>query len=352
MMQFNRIRRIVDVNLNRACEGLRVLEDIARFFCNDIELTGKIKENRHALRRLFASEITGSTRARDIGSDVGRAPSVMEEDREDMLALVARNAKRVQEALRSLEEISKLGERQRARRIKEMRFSIYGVEQALQEILSQGKGLKGRGVYVVLPDTTERKIMRLVRQLTGAPIAAIQLRCKQFSDGRLLALAKRIRTVTGKYSIPFIVNDRIDIALAAGADGVHLGQNDMPLSEVRKITDFSFTVGVSTHSISEALRAESEGADYVAFGSIFPTKSKEHAVIQGTVKLNRLTKRIAIPVVAIGGISDKNAMKVASAGAQFAAVLSYLSEAPDPAKAAQRLDRVFKTGLTKKSNRG
>lgn len=347
MSQLSEIKRITDVNLNRACEGLRVLEDIARFVCDHPVLTRKLKAERHTLRKLFVPAITGATRVRDAAGDVGRGPLAIEEGREDMLELVARNAKRVEEALRSLEEVSKIRSPVPSRRLKKMRFAIYGMEQELAEILSQGKGLKGKGVYVVLPDTTEGRIIRLVRQLVDAPIAAIQLRCKKLPDNRLLSVAKRIRSLTGKHSIQFIVNDRVDIALAAGADGVHVGQDDLPLRDIRRITDFSFTIGVSTHTLSEALRAEKQGADYVAFGSIFPTRSKDHAIIQGIATLKRITKRISVPVVAIGGITEKNAEGIASAGACYPAVLSYLAEAGDPAKAARKLFRAFRRGIKK-----
>lgn len=345
-------KRIIDANLNRACEGLRVLEDIARFICNASELTEKIKRERHSLRELFSREVSGSTRLRDVKGDVGRRGTVMEEERTDILAVAIRNAKRVEEALRSLEEVSKFKNGNRSRRINKMRFSVYGFEQELLSMLSRGKGLAGKGIYVVLPDRTEREIMRLVRKLADAPIAAYQLRCKHLPDDRLLSLAKRIRRIANKHSIPFMVNDRVDIALAAGADGVHIGQGDMPLREIRRITEFSFTVGVSTHSLPEALRAEEQGADYIAFGSIFPTTSKEHATIQGIGKLKQVCRRVEIPVVAIGGITDKNAGEVVSAGARFVAVLSYLGDTPDPAKAAQRLDRVLRKGLKKSANRG
>jgi thiamine-phosphate pyrophosphorylase len=351
-MRHDQMNRIVDVNLNRACEGLRVLEDVARFICNCPKLTMRLKEQRHELRKLFASEIQGATRSRNVRGDVGKAPSIIEEDRMSILSIASCNAKRVEEALRSLEEMAKLGMRSQARQAKKMRFAVYGLEQELQDALSQGKGLQGRGIYVVLPDTTEKKIMNLVRQLADAPIAAIQLRCKNLPDVRLLELAKHLSAFTRKHGMQCIINDRVDIALAAGADGVHVGQDDMPLGAIRKITDFSFTVGVSTHSLSEALRAEKEGADYIAFGSIFPTASKEHAVVQGISKLKRITGRITIPVVAIGGISDKNTESVASAGAGFAAVLSYLSEASDPARAARKLHRAFRKGKKREPDRG
>ncbi len=347
-----KIKRIIDVNLNRASEGLRVLEDIARFICNAPALTEKIKRERHSLRELFSGVVSGSTRERDVKGDVGRKRIAMEEARADILSVATANAKRIEEALRSLEEFSKLEYRSRARRIKKMRFSVYACEQELLELLSRGKGLGGKGVYVVLPDAKERKIMRLVRKLAEAPVVAYQLRCKHLPDDRLLALAKRIRRIANKRAIQFIVNDRVDIALAAEADGIHIGQGDMPIRVVRRITDFDFTVGVSTHSVSEALSAQAEGADYIAFGSIFPTTSKEHALIQGVRKLKQVVRRVGIPVVAIGGISAHNAEKVASAGAAYAAVLSCISDAPDPLRAARKLDRAFKKGVMHQPNRG
>jgi thiamine-phosphate pyrophosphorylase len=352
MMNDKRIRRIIDVNLNRSCEGLRVLEDIARFACNNRTLSRRLKEMRHAVRELFADEVVGATRSRDVRGDVGKAPSGTEERRADVRSLAAHNAKRAEEGLRSLEEVSKLHSRERARRIKRMRFELYGLEKNLLEILASGKGLKGTGLYVVLPDSSERTIVHLARKLVDAPVAVIQLRCKTISDARLFSIAKRIRALTASHGIQFIVNDRVDIALAAGADGVHIGQDDMPIAAIRKVTDFSFTVGVSTHSIPEAVKAEKEGADYIAFGSIFPTRSKADARVQGIERLRRLHTRISIPIVAIGGITDSNASQISDAGAQFAAVISYLSDARDPLKAAKKLSRVFKSRRRKKTRKG
>ncbi len=341
-------KRIIDVNLNRACEGLRVLEDIVRFACNNEQLMLTIKGKRHILRTLFSERIRGSTIERDAEHDVGKKPSLIEEKRNNLFDTFTHNAKRVEESLRSLEEVAKLFDIQKARNIKSMRFAVYTIEKEMQALLLSGKGLGKEGIYVVLPERKRTALITLVKRINSSPVAAVQLRSKSLSDSHLLLMAKSMRAITAKKKIPFIINDRVDIALAAGADGVHLGQNDIPVKDVKKITDFSFIVGVSTHSIDEALRAENDGADYIAFGSIFETSSKESAIIQGIQRLKELRKKVSIPLVAIGGINDRNIQGISSAGADYAAVLSFVSDAKNPDRAVKKLYKNFKKGKKKK----
>ncbi len=345
------VMRIIDANLNRTCEGLRVLEDVVRFAYNNKRLTLRIKKERHRLREIFSKEVIDATTIeRDAEGDVGRTPSRFEDKRENLFEVVTRNLKRVEESVRSLEEFSKLFSIKKARQIKNMRFDLYSIEKDVQKLLYTKKGLRKNGIYVVLPDRKKSEILSIVKSIVEAPVSAVQLRSKNLPASELIKLGRVIRNITAKNGIPFIVNNRVDIALALAADGVHIGQDDMPLVHARKLTGYSFIIGVSTHSIREARKAEKDGADYIAYGSIFSTKSKANEIIQGVEKLKRLRKRVNIPVVAIGGIDDENIGDVSSAGADYAAVISYVSDAKNPATAVRKLFRKFRKGK-KNSNK-
>jgi thiamine-phosphate pyrophosphorylase len=342
------VMRIIDANLNRACEGLRVLEDIVRFTYNNKKLTLRIKKERHELRKLFSKKIIDATIIeRDAKGDVGRAASKLEDKRENLSEVVICNMKRVEESMRSLEEFSKLFSIKKSQQIKSMRFNLYSIEKDVQKLLCAKKGLRKKGIYVVLPDRKKSEILSIVKSIVDAPVSAVQLRSKSLSASELVKVARSVKKITEKNGISFIVNDRVDVALAVEADGVHIGQDDISINDTRKLTGYSFIIGVSTHSIDEAKQAEKDGADYVAFGSMFKTTSKSNPVIQGIKKLRRLRSEMDIPVVAIGGINDKNIGEVSSAGANYAAVISYVSDAKNPGTAVRKLFRKFRKGKKK-----
>lgn len=164
--------------------------------------------------------------------------------------------------------------------------------------------------------------------LGGADI--IQLRDKTSSKRVVLEKARALRELTKKYNIPFIINDHIDVALAVDADGIHLGQDDLPLEEARKIVGPNKIIGISTHHIDEARAAEAGGADYIGVGPIFPTKSKKDVVDPVTTAyIEQVVKEINIPFVAIGGIKKHNVDQVLEAGATRICMISEIVGADD-----------------------
>jgi len=193
---------------------------------------------------------------------------------------------------------------------------------------------------------------RLSRGLTHARIAelasqggadAIQLRDKERSGKELFRIAQEIRKSTREAGILFIMNDRLDIALASGADGVHLGQDDLPLKAARAIAPSPFIIGISVGSVEEAARAEDEGADYVAIGPVFPTESKHDAgpgLGLGLVK--DIRAGVSVPVIGIGGIHAGNAGEVIRAGADGVAVISAVVSQQDIPWAAMNLREIVK----------
>jgi thiamine-phosphate pyrophosphorylase len=162
----------------------------------------------------------------------------------------------------------------------------------------------------------------MVLRVLNAGVRCIQYRDKEKSRKAIYEESLKIREVTKKFHAVFIVNDYVDIALAVDADGVHLGQDDLPLIEARKILGKEKIIGISTHNMDQAIEAENSGADYLGFGPIFYTNTKDAGMPQGTEILGQVTSRIRIPVVAIGGITLDTVRSVFEAGADAVAVAS------------------------------
>lgn len=165
-----------------------------------------------------------------------------------------------------------------------------------------------------------RDIIKITRQIIRGRPDIIQLRAKKSSTKEIIKMGKVIRKLTKKASVPFIINDRVDISLACDADGVHLGGDDLPVKVARSILGEDKIIGVSTHSISQAIKAEKEGADYISIGPIFPTELKPHLPVVGVEFIKKIKKIIKIPFVIIGGINQINIRKALRAGAERVAV--------------------------------
>ncbi len=203
-----------------------------------------------------------------------------------------------------------------------------------------------RGLYAIV-DTSyvpfadiEKAACALIRG--GARV--IQLRAKDRAAAEVLDAAAALRALTLKSGAALIVNDRLDVAILAGADGVHLGQDDIPLEYCRRLLGGSAIVGISTHDLDEARKAASGGADYISFGPVFPTKTKKDALPpRGLERLQEITREITLPVVAIGGITEENVEEVLSAGADSVAVISDILTARDVAvKTASVVSKIDK----------
>jgi len=177
--------------------------------------------------------------------------------------------------------------------------------------------------------------------LGGADV--LQLRDKEASSGQLYRVALQLRKLTRDAKVPFIVNDRLDIALAADADGVHVGQADLPASVVREIMGPGKILGVSVDTVEEALLAEKDGADYLGVGPVFEARGPKPDAGEplGVDRIVRIRRHCRLPIVAIGGIDAGNARKVREAGADAAAVISAIVAADDIAHAARRLKRIL-----------
>ena len=197
------------------------------------------------------------------------------------------------------------------------------------------------GLYVIIdPDACRGRDVRDVaeRALEGGA-SMLQWRDKRREKGAQLREARALRELCAEHGALLIVNDHADLALAAGADGVHVGQGDLPVEEVRRIVPAGFIVGASTNNAHEALEAEAAGASYIAIGSVYPTNSKEPERTRAASpeRLSEVKAAVGVPVIAIGGIDASNIEEVVRAGADAVAVISAVCGAGDPQAAAREL---------------
>ena len=167
-----------------------------------------------------------------------------------------------------------------------------------------------------------RPLLECVEEALAAGVTLVQYRAKAADGGVLYAEACRLKELCDKYSVPLIINDRLDIALAVGAAGVHLGQDDLPCAVARRLLGEDFIIGVSAHIPAEAVQAVSEGADYLGCGAVFGTATKHDVAKLGLENLRAIRKAVAVPMVGIGGITADNYAEVLATGADGAAIVS------------------------------
>ncbi len=196
------------------------------------------------------------------------------------------------------------------------------------------------GLYVITDEEISHGLshVEVARKAAEGGADAIQLRDKARTSKDLLSIALQIREVTRTAGVTFIINDRLDLALASGADGVHLGQEDLPIPFARKVSGRGFIIGTSVRTVEEALIAETEGADYIALSPIFNTPTKSDAGPgKGLEMLKRIKAAVSIPVIAIGGIGKGNVRQVMDAGADGVAVISAIVGQKDIVKATAEM---------------
>ncbi|PLX98711.1 MAG: phosphomethylpyrimidine kinase [Desulfuromonas sp.] len=196
------------------------------------------------------------------------------------------------------------------------------------------------GVYLITDSTPDGLFERTEAALKGGT-KTLQYRDKQSPFEQKVSMAKEMKELCRRYDVCFIINDSPELAVAVEADGLHLGQQDMPISDARKILGHSKIIGISTRTIEQAHKAERDGADYIAVGSMFTTGSKADAELVGPERLREIRKAVDKPIVAIGGIDRSNVSRVIDAGADAVAIISAVMEDSNPALAAREINLAF-----------
>ncbi len=334
--------RILDASANRAREGLRVVEDFVRFTLDDPGLTRRLKEVRHrlaeALRGFDADLLIG---ARDTPGDVGtHIMTASERTRENSRAVLSANFKRTAEALRSLEEYAKLVDEWVSGRFEVLRYDVYTLEKLTMTAAASLRVL-GDALLMVLVGglPTLGDLTWVVGEALAGGADVIQLREKHIPDRLFLTRAREVRILTAQANARFIVNDRADLARLAGADGVHLGQDEITVRDARRIVGPTALVGVSTHDRRQLEQAVLAGASYLGVGPVFPSATKDFDEFAGPAFVQAASETTALPWFAIGGINESTLEDVISAGARRVAVSAAVVKAPSPRKAAAAIKK-------------
>jgi thiamine-phosphate pyrophosphorylase len=324
------IWRILDANFDRAREGLRIIEEWCRFALDDTAMANECKQMRQELGMWHTPEIRS---ARDTARDVGTELShPREEQRTGIEQLLQANLCRVQEALRVLEEYGKLYSYQISSGSKQMRYRVYTLESKLLAYHRRQILVNARLYLVTAP--APDVLARVEAALKGG-LTLVQYRDKQNNDADRLAIAQQMCQLCHSYGALFILNDRVDLALAVDADGVHLGQQDVSIALARQILGSQRIVGRSTTNPAEMERALKEGADYIGVGPVYETPTKAGKAAAGLEYIQHAAKNATVPWFAIGGIDSSNIDRVIQAGAPAVAIVRAIMNADNPTHAVQ-----------------
>lgn len=341
------IWRTLDASANRSAEAVRVLEDILRFGLNDAFLSQEAKAIRHELAVAFArDDLQARIRLRDVSGDVGVRNKVDKTPlRTEIKHVFAANAARASQSIRSLEECSRLVAPAVTAIFERLRYRIYSLERMGVAIIASHENLTNINLCVLLNlDQSEIEFQSLVNQLLVAGVRMIQLRDKKVETTRLccrtqivVEQARDYAKSTMEEKCIVVVNDRVDVAVAAGADGVHLGESDLPVSLARKVCGHEFLIGRTAHSTQEAKQAVLAGADYLGVGPCFPTKTKKFEDFATDTFLREVLEEIHLPTFAIGGITCDNIDRLIQLGFNRFAVASSITDAAHPGEEVRRM---------------
>lgn len=197
-------------------------------------------------------------------------------------------------------------------------------------------------LYLVTDENDdEEKFLKTIEDAINGGVSVVQIREKTKDTLDFYNLALKVKEITTEYNVPLIINDRVDVALAIDADGVHIGQSDMPCDVTRKLVGPNKIVGVSAATIDEAKKAEKDGADYIGTGAVFPTATKDDAPKITKMDLKEIVESINIPVVAIGGITLDNAPELTNTGIKGLSVVSAIMSSDNPRESAEKLLNIF-----------
>ena len=325
------IYRILDANLDRAREGLRIIEEWCRLGLNNQPLAEECKQIRQELAQWHSWELR---QARDTPGDVGTDLShPQEEVRESIEQLLQANLCRSQEALRVLEEYSKLYEPKMATACKQLRYRVYTIESSL---LNNYRHQQLQNAPLYLVTSPEPAILKIVEAALKGGLTLVQYRDKDGKDSDRLEKAHQLCQLCHRYNALFIVNDRVDIALAVDADGVHLGQQDAPVAFAREILGHHKIVGRSTTNKQELNKAIAEHADYVGVGPFYETPTKPGKAAASAEYIDYVKAKCPVPWFAIGGIDLDNLNAILSTGAQRVAVVRAIMQAEQPTQVTRQ----------------
>ncbi len=345
-----RLHRLLDANLDRAREGLRVLEDWARFGLDRPDLVARSKDLRQRLGLLHRESFKWARHAAsDSSAGLGHPAQAQ---RGTPAQVVAANAGRVQEALRVLEEFGRAIDPALAQEAAHCRYRLYDLEVDLlrgeRDGASRRRRLQRCRLYLIVGSGAGAAVAGALE----AGVGIVQYRAKEseaIDDRTRLAEALELRRLCHHHGALFLVNDRVDLALAVEADGVHLGQGDLPLATARRLLGPERLIGCSTHALDQLHQAVAAGCDYVGAGPLHATPTKPGRPPVGLAYVTAATAASAVPCFAIGGIDATTLPPLLAAGVGRVAVVRAIAAAPDPRAASAELLALLATAPSPRS---
>ena len=332
----NRIAQLIDANLDRAREGLRVMEDWCRFGLKRSDFSIQIKDWRQQLgvhhHNIYRkARLTSSDPAMGVSHPLQKVRSTPE-------AVFIANSSRVQEALRVIEEFTRITDPKLCEIATKIRYETYEFEIKVLNVtegINKREALKDCSIYLITQNSED--LEDIVLEALKAGVRIVQYREKLLNDDEKISQAQCLASLCKKYNSIFIVNDRIDIALAVDADGIHLGQEDMPTKIAREILGAEKIIGRSTHCTEDIKNAEKEGCDYIGIGPIFPSETKKQLRPLGIDYLKKGLSETLLPAFAIGGINSSNINKLSQVNNLRIAVSNAIINSNDPFSKTEEL---------------
>ncbi|MDG2095149.1 MAG: thiamine phosphate synthase [Phycisphaerales bacterium] len=342
-------QRMADAAFNRAREGLRVMEDLARFILDDQDLVASLKQIRHELTSISIDWPGLSlVLSRDTAGDVGTSITTEGESKRSCLRDVAAAAgRRSTEALRSLEELAKVDIPNRSSTIEQMRYRLYDLAGSVERSLPSARSTQWNLCVLI----TEAICLHDWREVARAAVAGgadcLQLREKSHDVGELVDRSRELISIARPHGVDVIINDRADVAVAAHADGVHVGSEDLPVADVRAVVGDRMHVGATVRNVQAMHRAIENGASYVGIGPMYQTGTKPHLESADSSVINELMNHLyGTPHLVIGGINSSNITETLSTGARGVAVCNDVCASDDPEQATRSLVHSIQSQLS------
>jgi len=322
------------------------MEEFCRFALNSSDLTGRTKQFRHELSaeiaKLDSAKLIAS---RDTLGDVGVNTTVDKQlGRSSLYDCFTAACKRLPEALRALAEVTQTIDPAQSRAIENLRYAAYTLEKDIVLFASAGEKFRNVRLYVIISSNLPADILFLTERCIAGGADCIQLRAKDIEDDTLFAVAAEFVQLCRAGRVISMINNRVDIAVAAQADGVHLGQSDLPVEEARRLQMSPLIIGKSTHCPEQLRLACEEQPTYIGLGPIFSTDTKPTAQPVGLDYVKQgaeMLSNTGIGHVAIGGITAKNVTEVLGAGAKAIAVCSAVTQVSDPESACRKFKEII-----------
>ncbi len=339
------VYRIIDANSNRAREGLRIAEECCRFALNNESLSSRCKKIRHQLsntvKKLDPHNRQQLIAARDTENDIGCGLEVAGQMRRGSLEdCVTAGFARSTEALRVLAEAAATIDTTIADSFEQLRYDCYVLEKDIAMFGFAALKFSKVRLYGIISTESCPNVPAVAKACAKGGADCLQLRAKKMADANSFSLAREFVDLCKQNNVISIINDRVDIAVAAGADGIHLGQDDLPLEKISKCQIKPLITGISTHSMAELKKAVEKRPHYVGLGSVFSTDTKQHVDVCGIEYISsavEFLKDKPVEAVAIGGINLETIDDVLQAGATRIAVSSCICKTENPADVCKKL---------------